>query len=79
MLFRLSSLTSSLTRAPGQEFNTDDRTDWHAPGRFEDRVEQLFTPLIEQMGGPDSVDLILLHSGMWDLVRSLSALPSRKR
>lgn len=35
--------------------------DWRAPGRFEDRVEQLFAPFVEQRGR--SLDMIVLHSG----------------
>lgn len=51
------------------EFDTPDHLDWHKPGRIETRIDELFVPLLDQMGGTDSVDLIILHSGMWDLVR----------
>lgn len=51
------------------EFDTPDHSDWHKPGRVEVRIEQLVVPMLEQMGGVDSVDLVQLHSGMWDLVR----------
>lgn len=52
-----------------EEFNTPSHPDWHAPGGAEERLEQLVIPLIEQMGGSEAVDLVMLHSGMWDLVR----------
>lgn len=51
------------------EFDTPDHADWHKPGRVEVRIEELVVPMLEQMGGPDSVDVVQLHSGMWDLVR----------
>lgn len=50
------------------EFDTPDHADWHKPGRVEVRIEELMVPMLEQMGGPDSVDVVQLHSGMWDLV-----------
>ncbi|KAM0792366.1 hypothetical protein ACM66B_005046 [Microbotryomycetes sp. NB124-2] len=49
------------------EFNTPDHNDWHAPGRIEQRIEQLVVPFLEQLGGTDKVDVVQLHSGMWDL------------
>ncbi|EMS25188.1 uncharacterized protein RHTO_02916 [Rhodotorula toruloides NP11] len=49
------------------EFNTPDHTDWHAPGRIENRIDELIVPAIEQLGGTDKVDVVQLHSGMWDL------------
>lgn len=49
------------------EFNTPDRTDWHGPGKIESRIDRLFIPFLEQIGGTDNVDLIQLQSGMWDL------------
>ncbi|KDE06702.1 hypothetical protein MVLG_03048 [Microbotryum lychnidis-dioicae p1A1 Lamole] len=49
------------------EFNTPDHTDWHKPGRVEDRLEKLIVPFIEQLGGLDKIDVVQLHSGMWDL------------
>ncbi|GAA6061836.1 hypothetical protein JCM10212_000753 [Sporobolomyces blumeae] len=49
------------------EFNTPDHTDWHAPGKIEDRIDKLVMPAIEQLGGPDKVDVVQIHSGMWDL------------
>lgn len=60
------------------EFNTPAHGDWHAPGRIERRIDELFVPMMEQMGGVNAVDLIVLHSGMWDLVR-LSFLPASRR
>lgn len=56
------------------EFNTPDHGDWHKPGRVEQRIEELVVPLLEQMGGVDKVDVVQLHSGMWDLVSYLSGL-----
>jgi hypothetical protein len=50
------------------EFDTPDHADWHKPGRVEVRIEELVVPMLEQMGGTDSVDVVQLHSGMWDLV-----------
>jgi hypothetical protein len=62
------------------EFNTPDHTDWHAPGRIENRIDELIVPAIEQLGGTDKVDVVQLHSGMWDLVRwQSSALSSLAR
>ncbi|GEM09586.1 hypothetical protein Rt10032_c08g3603 [Rhodotorula toruloides] len=49
------------------EFNTPDHTDWHAPGRIENRIDELIVPAVEQLGGTDKVDVVQLHSGMWDL------------
>ncbi|GAA6004584.1 hypothetical protein JCM10207_000946 [Rhodosporidiobolus poonsookiae] len=49
------------------EFNTPDHTDWHAPGRIENRIDELVVPAIEQLGGTDKVDVVQIHSGMWDL------------
>ncbi|GAA5848454.1 hypothetical protein JCM8547_004518 [Rhodosporidiobolus lusitaniae] len=49
------------------EFNTPDHTDWHAPGRIENRIDELIVPAVEQMGGTDKVDVVQIHSGMWDL------------
>ncbi|GAA5822948.1 hypothetical protein JCM11251_004432 [Rhodosporidiobolus azoricus] len=49
------------------EFNTPDHTDWHAPGRIETRIDELIVPAVEQLGGTDKVDVVQLHSGMWDL------------
>ncbi|GAA5905084.1 uncharacterized protein JCM6883_004960 [Sporobolomyces salmoneus] len=49
------------------EFNTPDHTDWHAPGKIEKRIDQLVMKAVEQLGGPDKIDLVQLHSGMWDL------------
>lgn len=50
------------------EFNSPDHSDWHAPGRVERRIDELFVPAIRQLGGPDKIDVVQLHSGMWDLV-----------
>lgn len=50
------------------EFDTPDHGDWHKPGRIEVRIDELVLPMLDQMGGVDAVDLILLHSGMWDIV-----------
>lgn len=58
------------------EFNTPDHTDWHAPGRIEKRIDRLVLPVIEQLNerdggkgdGRDKIDLVQIHSGMWDLV-----------
>ncbi|KAK4700615.1 hypothetical protein P7C70_g5630, partial [Phenoliferia sp. Uapishka_3] len=58
------------------EFDTPDHPDWHKPGRLENRIDELFVPMLEQMGGIEKVDLILLHSGMWDLVRFISFFKS---
>lgn len=52
-----------------QEFNSPGHSDWHAPGRIEDRIDELVVPMLEQMGGTGAVDLVQLHSGMWDVVR----------
>ncbi|GAA5888712.1 hypothetical protein JCM16303_003062 [Sporobolomyces ruberrimus] len=49
------------------EFNTPDHTDWHAPGKIEKRIDKLVMKAVEQLGGPDKIDLVQLHSGMWDL------------
>ncbi|POY74320.1 hypothetical protein BMF94_2514 [Rhodotorula taiwanensis] len=49
------------------EFNSPDHNDWHAPGRIERRIDELFVPAIKQLGGTDKVDVVQLHSGMWDL------------
>ncbi|GAA6016916.1 hypothetical protein JCM11491_006912 [Sporobolomyces phaffii] len=49
------------------EFNTPDHTDWHAPGKIEKRIDKLVMSAVEQLGGPDKIDLVQLHSGMWDL------------
>ncbi|BGP53983.1 hypothetical protein JCM8202v2_001555 [Rhodotorula sphaerocarpa] len=49
------------------EFNSPDHSDWHAPGRVERRIDELFVPAIRQLGGPDKIDVVQLHSGMWDL------------
>ncbi|SCZ95902.1 BZ3500_MvSof-1268-A1-R1_Chr8-1g09872 [Microbotryum saponariae] len=46
------------------EFNTPDHTDWHKPGRVEDRLEKLIVPFIEQLGGLDKIDVALF--GMQD-------------
>jgi len=63
------------------EFNTPDHTDWHAPGRIEKRIDRLVLPAIEQLnkrdGGTgnnarDKIDLVQIHSGMWDLVEFYS-------
>lgn len=51
------------------EFNTPDHGDWHAPGRIENRIDELIVPAMEQLGGTDKIDVVQLHSGMWDLVR----------
>jgi hypothetical protein len=53
------------------EFDTPDHLDWHRPGKVEERIEKLVMPLVKQIGGPDEVDLVQIHSGMWDLVRTL--------
>lgn len=53
------------------EFNSPDHNDWHAPGRIERRIDELFVPAIRQLGGTDKIDVVQLHSGMWDLVRRL--------
>jgi hypothetical protein len=58
------------------EFNTPDHTDWHAPGKIEKRIDKLVMPAVEQLGGPDKIDLVQLHSGMWDLVSSKPFIPS---
>lgn len=39
--------------------------DWMAPGRAEDRIEQLFKAFTDRLEHQPS--LIVLHSGMWDL------------
>ncbi|KAM0754165.1 hypothetical protein T439DRAFT_298654 [Meredithblackwellia eburnea MCA 4105] len=49
------------------EFDTPDHLDWHKPGRIENRINDLVVPFVEQIGGPKKIDLVLLHSGMWDL------------
>ncbi|KAI5475392.1 hypothetical protein MNV49_001460 [Pseudohyphozyma bogoriensis] len=49
------------------EFDTPDHNDWHKPGRIEVRIDELVVPMLKQMGARDNVDLIMLHSGMWDL------------
>ncbi|BGP13814.1 hypothetical protein JCM10213v2_001752 [Rhodosporidiobolus nylandii] len=49
------------------EFNTPDHTDWHAPGRIERRIDELVVPAVEQLGGTDKIDVVQIHSGMWDL------------
>lgn len=59
------------------EFNTPGHSDWHAPGRAEVRIDKLFVPMIEQLGGPDKVDLVIFHSGMWDLVSGIPTLLPR--
>ncbi len=61
------------------EFNTPGHSDWHAPGRVEVRIDKLFIPMIDQLGGPDKVDLIIFHSGMWDLVSTNTALAGHLR
>lgn len=53
------------------EFNSPDHNDWHAPGRIERRIDELFVPAVRQLGGTDKIDVVQLHSGMWDLVRRL--------
>lgn len=50
------------------EFDTPDHLDWHKPGKIDTRIDELVVPMLEQMGGTDKVDLVILHSGMWDLV-----------
>ena len=40
------------------------QVDWHAPGKAEDRLEQLCKPFTDQLAHPPS--LIQLHSGLWD-------------
>jgi hypothetical protein len=54
------------------EFNTPDHNDWHAPGKIEKRIDRLVMPAVEQLGGADKIDLVQLHSGMWDLVSECS-------
>ncbi|GAA6057461.1 hypothetical protein JCM3770_000774 [Rhodotorula araucariae] len=49
------------------EFNTPDHADWHAPGKAEIRIDELIVPAVEQLGGTDKIDVVQLHSGMWDL------------
>ncbi|GAA5941078.1 uncharacterized protein JCM15063_000641 [Sporobolomyces koalae] len=49
------------------EFNTPDHNDWHPPGKIERRIDQLVMPAVEQLGGADKIDVVQLHSGMWDL------------
>ncbi|GAA5899014.1 hypothetical protein JCM5296_006986 [Sporobolomyces johnsonii] len=49
------------------EFDTPDHTDWHKPGRIEARIDELVVPAIEQLGGTETVDVVQIHSGMWDL------------
>jgi len=61
------------------EFNTPGHSDWHAPGRVEVRIDKLFVPMIDQLGGADKVDLIIFHSGMWDLVSPKRAPLSHPR
>ena len=53
------------------EFNNPDHNDWHAPGKIEKRIDRLVMNAVEQLGGADKIDLVQLHSGMWDLVSSL--------
>lgn len=36
-------------------------TDWHAPGQFEQRLEELFKPFMNQLN--KTPDLISLHTG----------------
>lgn len=50
------------------EFNSMEHSDWHAPGRVERRIKELVIPFLKQLGGVDKVDLVQIHSGMWDLV-----------
>lgn len=35
--------------------------DWRPPGKFEDRIDQLFAPFTEQIGR--QVDMVVLHAG----------------
>lgn len=51
------------------EYNTAAHADWHKPGLFEDRITQLILPMVQQLGGVESIDVVSLHSGMWDVVR----------
>ncbi|GAA97175.1 uncharacterized protein L969DRAFT_84401 [Mixia osmundae IAM 14324] len=49
--------------------DTDEHSgqaDWHAPGKVEDRLDQLFGPMIDMATNNHGPDLILFHSGMWD-------------
>lgn len=55
------------------EFNNPDHNDWHAPGKIEKRIDKLVMRAVEQLGGPDKIDLVQLHSGMWDLVSGTSS------
>lgn len=46
-------------------FNSSFHPDWHAPGRFEDRLEQLFVPYLAARGR--TPDVVVFSSGIWDL------------
>lgn len=39
--------------------------DWHAPGKVEDRIDQLYLPFTQRMNRQP--DFIQLQSGLWDL------------
>lgn len=56
------------------EFDSPSHPDWHAPGRIEVRIDELVLPFLDQMGGVDAIDLVILHSGMWDIVRPSASL-----
>jgi hypothetical protein len=51
------------------EFKSPEHGDWHRPGKFEDRLHELFLPMVEQLGGVDAIDVVQIQSGMWDVVR----------
>lgn len=42
----------------------EHQSDWHAPGKAEDRIEHLCSNITSQLAHPPS--MIQLHSGLWD-------------
>ncbi|MBW0512583.1 hypothetical protein O181_052298 [Austropuccinia psidii MF-1] len=49
-------------------FNSSQHPDWRPPGKFEDRIDKLIKPYLNQaFVRPRSPDLVIWSSGFWDL------------
>lgn len=53
-----------------ERFNSKGHPDWHLPGRFEDRIDQLVLPFVKGKNGLQrKIDLVVWSSGVWDVAR----------
>ncbi|KDE04566.1 hypothetical protein MVLG_05034 [Microbotryum lychnidis-dioicae p1A1 Lamole] len=59
------TLTNGFFYGVDDEDNFKQQPDWHAPGKAEDRTDQLFKVHTAQL--PQEPSFISLHSGLWDL------------